>query len=116
MQTGLFINEVILYMAIAAIGMFATPSYELGLANRIVRLILLLAVAAFNVPGIVISTTVIVIYLSCERSLNRPYLWPIIPFDAKALLGLIVRNPLLHNRTRPNILKPQQRDKMPTTK
>ncbi|MCR2803070.1 spore germination protein [Paenibacillus soyae] len=115
-QTGLFINEVILYMAIAAIGMFATPSYELGLANRIVRLVLLIAVAAFNVPGFMIASTIIVVYLACERSLNRPYLWPFIPFDAKALLGLIVRNPLLHNRTRPNILKPQQRDKMPTTK
>ncbi|MEK3881509.1 spore germination protein [Paenibacillus sp. PL2-23] len=112
-QTGLFINEVILYMAIAAIGMFATPSYELGLANRIVRLILLLAVAVFNVPGFMVASTIILIYLACERSLNRPYLWPIIPFDAKALMGLIIRNPLLYNRTRPNVLKPQQRDRMP---
>lgn len=41
-QTGFFVNEVVLYMAVAAIGMFATPSYELGLANRIIRLALCL--------------------------------------------------------------------------
>ncbi len=50
-KTGLFVNEVMLYMAVAAIGMFATPSYELGLANRIVRLVLIIAVASFKVRG-----------------------------------------------------------------
>lgn len=115
-QTGLFVNEVILYMAIAAIGMFATPSYELGLANRIVRLVLLMSVAAFNVPGLVVATTLLMIYLVNERSMNRPYMWPIIPFDARAVLSIILRQPLLYNRTRPNILRPQQRDKMPSTK
>ncbi|WP_261800549.1 spore germination protein [Paenibacillus sp. PAMC21692] len=114
-QTGVFVNEVILYMAIAAIGMFATPSYELGLANRIVRLVLLAAVAAFNVPGLVVSTTVILIYLTVERSMNRPYMWPIIPFDARAMISIIFRQPLLYNRKRPNILRPKQINKMPST-
>ena len=54
-KTGLFVNEVVLYMAVAAIGMFATPSYELGLANRIVRLVLIIAVASFKVEGFVIA-------------------------------------------------------------
>ncbi|WP_424766125.1 spore germination protein [Paenibacillus sp. sgz302251] len=114
-KTGVFVNEVILYMAIAAIGMFATPSYELGLANRIVRLVLIIAVAAFSVPGFIVATTAIMLMLICERSFNRPYFWPIIPFDMKALWGIIIRQPVLHNRTRPNLLKAQQRDKMPQT-
>lgn len=112
-QTGIFVNEVILYMAIAAIGMFATPSYELGLANRIVRLVLLIAVASFEAPGFIIACTVIFVMLAMQRSMNRPYLWPIVPFDAKALWSIIIRKPVLFNRTRPNILKPQQIDKMP---
>ncbi|KRE54489.1 stage V sporulation protein AF [Paenibacillus sp. Soil522] len=114
-QTGIFVNEVILYMAVAAIGMFTTPSYELGLANRIVRLILIVSVAAFSVSGFVIATTVIMLMLVMERSFNRPYLWPIIPFDMKALWSIIIRQPVLYNRTRPNILKAQQIDKMPKT-
>ncbi|GGF87463.1 spore germination protein [Paenibacillus abyssi] len=112
-KTGLFINEVVLYMAVAAIGMFATPSYELGLANRIVRLLLILAVAAFQVPGFVIATTIVFVILVLERSFNRPYMWPLIPFDARALGNLFLRMPVLYNRTRPNLLNPQQRDKMP---
>lgn len=115
-QTGLFINEVILYMAIAAIGMFATPSYELGLANRIVRLLLLFAVAAFGAPGFVVTMTAVIILLARSRSVNRPYLWPIIPFDARAFFSIIIRKPLLYNRTRPNILRAQQQDRMPRNK
>lgn len=112
-KTGLFVNEVILYMAVAAIGMFATPNYELGLANRIVRLVLIVAVAAFSVPGFVVATTAVIVILTLERSFNRPYLWPFIPFDLKALWSIIIRQPVLYNRTRPNLLRPQQRDKMP---
>ncbi|MFF2482104.1 spore germination protein [Paenibacillus sp. NPDC058071] len=114
-KTGFFINEVILYMAIAAIGMFATPSYELGLANRIVRLLLIIVVAAFRVPGFVIATTAVIMMLSMQRSFNRPYMWPFIPFDPRAVWNIIVRQPVLKNRTRPNLLRPQQRDKMPRT-
>src|SRR5690606_8395193 len=47
-EVGLFINEVILYLAIAAIGTFATPSYEMSLANRLVRIALLLATSIFH--------------------------------------------------------------------
>ncbi|RCW51168.1 spore germination protein [Paenibacillus prosopidis] len=114
-KTGVFVNEVILYMAVAAIGMFTTPSYELGLANRIVRLVLIVSVAAFSVPGFVIATTAILLMLIMERSFNRPYMWPLIPFDAKAVWGIIIRKPVLSNRNRPNILRPQQRDKLPKT-
>jgi stage V sporulation protein AF len=112
-QTGLFINEVILYMAVAAIGMFATPSYELGLANRIVRLVLIVAVAAFHVKGFLIVGTALIVLLSLERSFNRPYMWPFIPFDGQALLTILIRKPVLMQRTRNVLLKPQQLDKMP---
>lgn len=112
-QTGIFVNEVILYMSVAAIGMFSTPSYELGLANRIVRLVLIISVASFGIPGFVIATTIVMLILIMERSFNRPYMWPIIPFDMRALWSLIIRQPVLYNRIRPNLLKPQQLDKMP---
>ncbi|OBZ08069.1 MULTISPECIES: spore germination protein [Bacillales] len=114
-KTGIFVNEVILYMAVAAIGMFATPSYELGLANRIVRLVLIVSVSAFSVPGFVIATTAILLMLVMERSFNRPYMWPFIPFDLKALWSILIRQPVLYNRTRPNNLRAQQIDKMPKT-
>ncbi|WP_373293839.1 spore germination protein [Paenibacillus albidus] len=112
-QTGLFVNEVVLYMAVASIGMFATPSYELGLANRIVRLVLLLAVAAFQVPGFVIGTTLLIILLTTHRSYNSSYLWPFIPFNAKAMGEIILRQPVLYSKTRPSFNKTRDNTKMP---
>lgn len=112
-QTGVFVNEVILYMAVAAVGMFATPSYELGLANRLVRLLLIITVTAFGLAGLIIPATLITVALTMERSVNRPYMWPLIPFDLKSAINILIRKPVLYNRTRPNIMKPQQSERMP---
>lgn len=104
-KTGLWVNEVILYIAVAAIGMFATPSYELSLANRMVRLLLLALVAIFKVPGLVVGTTVILLILIVQRSFNTPYMWPFIPFNAKALFTVLVRQPFTKMKKRPSINK-----------
>ncbi|MRN53448.1 spore germination protein [Paenibacillus monticola] len=112
-QTGLFVNEVVLYMAVASIGMFATPSYELGLANRIVRLALLIAVAAFQVPGFMIGSTLLVVLLTMHRSYNSSYLWPFIPFNAKAMGEILLRQPVLNSKTRPSFNKTRDNTRMP---
>ncbi|WP_373457801.1 spore germination protein [Paenibacillus wynnii] len=112
-QTGLFVNEVVLYMAVAAIGMFATPSYELGLANRIVRLVLLLAVSAFQVPGFVIGSTLLVVLLTLNRSYNSSYLWPFIPFNAKGMGAILLRKPVLSAKLRPSFNKTTDNTRVP---
>lgn len=112
-KTGLFINEVILYMAIAALGMFATPSYELGLANRMVRLVLLIAVGLFHVPGFVVGTTLILLLLITQRSYGIPYFWPFTPFNLDGMIMTLFRRPFLSEKTRPSITKPLQYYRMP---
>ncbi|KJD44957.1 spore germination protein [Paenibacillus terrae] len=114
-KTGLFVNEVVLYMAVAAIGMFATPSYELGLANRLIRLFLLISVAIFHVPGFVVGTTLIILMLTLHRSYNSSYLWPFIPFNAKALASILFRMPVLNAPNRPSSNKTRDNTRMPNT-
>lgn len=115
-QTGLFVNEVVLYMAVAAIGMFATPSYELGLANRVVRLALLVAVAIFGAPGFVVGVTMFIVLLTLRRSNNSSYLWPFIPFNAKAMAGVLFRVPVMTSKQRPSSNKPRDNTRMPGNK
>ncbi|WNR42505.1 spore germination protein [Paenibacillus roseipurpureus] len=105
-KTGLFINEVILYLALASIGMFATPSYELGLANRIIRLGLLVVVSIFGPPGFIIGSTLWLILLTMKKSYNAPYMWPFIPFNAKSFFSILLRRPVLASKTRLSITKP----------
>ncbi|WP_237690646.1 spore germination protein [Paenibacillus caui] len=111
-KTGLFVNEVVLYMAVAAIGMFATPSYELGLANRLVRIVLLVAVALYGVPGFVVGITLLIVLLTLRRSFNSSYLWPFIPFNAKALAAVLFRMPVTYAKTRPSFNKPRDNSRM----
>jgi stage V sporulation protein AF len=113
-QVGLFVPEVILYVSVAAIGTFTTPSYELSIANTLARMFLLIMVVLFKVPGFVIGCTVLIIYLASIRSLNTPYLWPFIPFNPKALLNVLVRRPVPGEKIRPSIAQPQDRYKQPT--
>ncbi|MFS0863485.1 spore germination protein [Fredinandcohnia sp. 179-A 10B2 NHS] len=106
-DVGLFVPEVILYVAIAAIGTFATPSYELSAANKIARLFLLIVVAIFKVPGFVVGCTVYFLLLARIRSLNTPYLWPFLPFNPKAFWQIIVRTSVPGAKLRPSIVHPQ---------
>ncbi|THE15021.1 spore germination protein [Bacillus timonensis] len=107
-DVGLFGPEVILYVAIAAVGIFATPSYELSAANKIARLFLLVLVAIFKVPGFIIGCTIYFLFLANIRSLNTPYLWPFLPFNAKALLQIVIRTSVPGAKLRPSIVHPQK--------
>ncbi|WP_078432729.1 spore germination protein [Metabacillus halosaccharovorans] len=112
-DVGLFVPEVILYVAVAAIGTFATPSYELSVANKMARLILLIAVAAFKLEGFVIGCTLFIFLLARIKSLNTPYLWPFLPFNAMALWQIIIRTSVPGAKLRPSIVHPQNVKKQP---
>lgn len=112
-QVGLFAQEVILYMAVAAVGTFATPSFELANANRIVRLGLLASVALFGLPGLVLGLGGVLVSLALTRSFGVPYLWPLFPFNWGAMKEVIFRRPVPMSKWRPSVLKTQDRDRQP---
>ncbi|WP_226036901.1 spore germination protein [Aquibacillus saliphilus] len=110
-EVGLFSNEVVLYLALAAIGTFATPSYELSLANRMIRMLLLLATASFGVEGYVVGVTAWILYLMRMKTFQTGYLWPFIPFSPKAFIDVLIRTPIPLKRRRPTFLNPQDPDR-----
>ncbi|MRH43126.1 spore germination protein [Aquibacillus halophilus] len=110
-EVGLFSNEVVLYLAVAAIGTFATPSYELSLANRIVRVLLLIVTASFGVAGYVVGITVWIFYLMRMNSFQTGYLWPFMPFAPKSFLDIFIRTPIPLKSSRPKFLNPQDPDR-----
>lgn len=106
-QVGYLTPEVVLYIALGTIGIFATPSHELGLALRITRIFLILAVAFFKVPGFVIGSTLFLLLLASVKTFNKPYLWPLFPFDPQAAWQILVRTSVPSLRFRPSIVNPQ---------
>ncbi|HWQ42351.1 MAG TPA: spore germination protein [Desulfosporosinus sp.] len=112
-KVGLFSPEVVMYIAIVAVGTFATPSYELGLANRLSRLFLIIMTGLFNFLGFGIGAAMVFFLLWRTKSFGVPYLWPLLPLDIKALGTIIVRSPVPIKNSRPSILKPQDRSRQP---
>ncbi|WP_243290555.1 spore germination protein [Bacillus sp. FJAT-47783] len=110
-DVGLLTNEVILYLSIAAIGTFATPSYELGLANRLTRIVLLLLAGFFGVSGYFVGITLWVLMLARLKSFYVPYLWPFIPFNYRALRDIFIRSPIPLKNRRPTFLHPRDPDR-----
>lgn len=110
-EVGLFINEVILYLAIATIGTFATPSYELSLANRIIRILLLILTSMFHTYGFVLGTLGLILLLTSMKSFGVPYFWPFIPFNFRAMRDVFFRSPIPLKNKRPNILRPKDPDR-----
>ncbi|WP_213166607.1 spore germination protein [Alkalicella caledoniensis] len=111
-EVGLFTAEVILYLAVAALGTFATPSLEIGHTFRLYRLFLLILVAIFQIPGLIGGTFIFVIMAATTRSFKVPYLWPLIPLNLSALWAVIIRKPVPVSKSRPSIIRPQDKDRI----
>ncbi|MBE7008028.1 MAG: spore germination protein [Ruminococcaceae bacterium] len=99
-QAHWLVPEVLAYMAFVAIANFAQPSYELGYAFKLMRLMLLLLVGALDWLGLGIGCAVIVLLLATNRPIaGRSYLYPLVPFDGRALRALLVRRPVSRENT-----------------
>ena len=102
-DVGLFVPEVVLYTAVSAILTFALPSYELSVAAKIFRNLVLFATVAFGVNGFFIAILFLFMYLVSIKPMGVPYLWPLVPFFPKALGRIIVRFPSSSGALRPFI-------------
>lgn len=90
---GWLCEDVILYMAFVAIANFAQQNAELGYAFKYVRVIMLLLVYFLGVWGFGIGFLIFAVLLATNRTVSgaRGYLYPLIPFDPKALFHLLFR-------------------------
>ena len=92
-EIGWLIPEVILYMAFVAIANFTQKSYQLGYAFKFLRMLLLLLTGLFKLWGFIGGCVLILVLLVTNKTVNgkRSYLYPLIPFNAKALKTLLFR-------------------------
>ena len=90
---GWLIPEVILYMAFVAIANFTQRSYELGYAIKFLRIFLLILTAFFRIWGFAAGILISLVLVATNQTVNgrRNYLYPLIPFQGKALKSLLVR-------------------------
>ena len=94
-SAGWFVPEVVLYMAFVALTNFTQPSFELGYAFKLFRMMLIALIALFNVWGFVAGIIIVAAEIATTRTVTgQCYLYPLIPFKGSALLSLLLRRPL----------------------
>lgn len=97
-SAGWFVAEVVLYMAFVALTNFTQPSFELGYAFKLFRMMLIALIALFNIWGFIAGIVLIVVELATTKTVTgQCYLYPLIPFNGKALTSLLLRKPLSKN-------------------
>ncbi len=94
--------QMVIVVAITAIGSFAIPSIEASDAIRLIRFPLMLLAAVFGLYGVMLGWLLVLMHMVRLRSFGLSYLQPLAPLYRQGLLDLAVRVP------RRNMLRPIQ--------
>ena len=91
---GWLCEDVILYMAFVAIANFAQQNHELGYAFKFMRMMILALVWLLGIWGFALGILLFGISVASCRTLSgkRHYLYPLYPFNGRALLRLLFRH------------------------
>lgn len=105
-QVKLLQPEVLVYMGFVMISERATSSFEIGSANEISRVWIILWTTVLGIVGFGVSTLVWLVVLLSTKSFGVPYLWPLVPFQWKhGLREILIRRPTSDRSGRPAMLK-----------
>lgn len=90
---GWVCEDVILYMAFVSIASFAQQNVELGYAFKFVRVAMLIAVYFLGAWGLLAGAVLFALLLITNVTVSGRfrYLYPLIPFNPRALLHLLFR-------------------------
>ena len=92
-DVGWLCGDVILYMAFVAIANFAQQNHELGYAFKFMRVITLVLTSLFGIWGFAGGIVFFCVTVATNTTLSgkHKYLYPLIPFNKRALGKLIIR-------------------------
>ncbi len=94
-KSGWMVPDTILYMSFVAIASFTQPSIELGYALKFMRIVLLLLTYFFDLWGFIGGLLLIVVLIASNKTVTgKGYLYPLIPFNWKALKSHLYRHRL----------------------
>jgi stage V sporulation protein AF len=90
---GWFCADVIFYMALVSIANFAGQNHELGYAFKFTRMLILGLTFLFGTVGFAIGIILFLVFIALNRSVDGigSYLYPLIPFDGRAIFRHLVR-------------------------
>jgi len=85
-ESGWFIPQTILVMAVVALASFTQPSIELGYAIKFSRVLMLIGAGIYGYWGAAAAFVIVLLVMAFTKTLaGTSYIYPLIPFNASAL-------------------------------
>ena len=103
--------QMVIVVAITAIGSFTVPSMEASYPIRLLRFPLMLLAATFGLYGVMFGWLIILMHLLHLRSFGFPYLEPLAPLKLNELRDVLVRAPRWQMMIRPQFREPNQQER-----
>ncbi|WP_188456773.1 spore germination protein [Virgibacillus oceani] len=100
-EAGLTSNVLLILVALAALGSFTTPVYQMGNTIRLIRFPMLLFAHVYGLLGVSICIAYIMVHLLKLTSLGRPFFEPVFPYRPKDLKDAFIRLPFNLQDKRP---------------
>jgi spore germination protein KA len=103
-EAGIISPSMVIVVSLTAISNFVIPSFNMGIAVRILRFPIMFLAASFGLFGIVISLFAIVLHLCSLRSFGVPYMSPFASFNWDDQKDSIFRLPQWAQYARPRLI------------
>ena len=92
-NSGWFIPQTILCMAVVALASFTQPSIELSYGIKFSRLLMIIGAGAYGLVGFAVCLAIALFVLSSTKTLSGDsYLYPLIPLRWEVLKKLLFRS------------------------
>ncbi len=105
-SAGIVSNLMIIIVGVTAIASFVIPSYEMGLAMRLIRFPVMIVSSIFGITGLLACGTILLTHLLSLESLGQPYFAPLAPLQPGNLKDAFIRAPFTMQGPRPRFVRP----------
>lgn len=102
--------QMVIVVAITAIGSFTVPSMEASYPIRLLRFPLMLLAAGFGLYGVALGVMAILLHLVHLRSFGFPYLEPLAPLKLNEMRDVLIRAPRWQMMVRPQFREPYRKN------
>ena len=94
-KSGWLVPDTILYMSFIAIASFTQPNIELGYAFKFMRMLILILTFFLKIWGFGLGLLLVVLFVATNKTITgKGYLYPLIPFNLKAMKAHLWRHRL----------------------
>ncbi|WP_102028083.1 spore germination protein [Salirhabdus sp. Marseille-P4669] len=100
-EAGIVSSAMVIVVSLTAISSFVSPTFNMGIAIRMLRFLFMTISAMFGLVGIILGLILLVMHLSSLRSFGIPYLSPMGPFIQGDQKDALIRVPHWRMKKRP---------------